>query len=262
VDAFAGPGQVRVRQKQTESGGGLFDGFEAPPDADADQLLSGSPRVALEIANPFSRYIFIELHPDRLTQLRNLEREFGKVRNIEVQKGDANTHLQALLGSGIDWRTHRAVVFPDPFGMQVPWSTIAALAQTEAIEVLVNFPLGMAIQRLLERSGKITPGRRAALDTFFGSPDWWHQVYRESEGGLFQQRDVVKFEDAGERLLGWYRERLRQAFGHGSIARLIRNTKGGHLYYLIWAGRYKQGLKGANYILSMGETIRTPHSSR
>jgi hypothetical protein len=34
--------------------------------------------------------------------------------------------LRALVKSGIDWSSHRAVVFLDPFGTQVPWSTVAA----------------------------------------------------------------------------------------------------------------------------------------
>jgi three-Cys-motif partner protein len=55
----------------------------------------------------------------------------------------------------VDWRKWRAVVFLDPFGMQVPWKTIAALAQTAAIEVFLNFPVGMSIQRLLKRSGDL-----------------------------------------------------------------------------------------------------------
>jgi hypothetical protein len=53
------------------------------------------------------------------------------------------------------------------------------------------------------------------------------------------------------RLLEWYRARLQKAFGHVSEAQLITNTRGGRLYYLIWAGPHPAGLKGANYILTM-----------
>jgi three-Cys-motif partner protein len=257
VDAFAGPGQARIRKNQTERS--LFDEFEGQSDPEANQLISGSPRVALEITTPFSRYIFIERNADRLTQLQYLEDEYRKTRKIEIYEGDANEYLRNLIDSGIDWRWRRGFIFLDPFGMHVPWSTITALAETGSIEVLVNFPLGMAIQRELERFGQITPSRRAAFDTFFGSPDWWDQVYSE-EPGFFGANHVLKFKDSGERLLGWYRARLKQAFGLVSVAKLIRNTRGGHLYYLIWAGRYEQGLKGADYILSMGETVRSPRA--
>ncbi|MCH1927434.1 hypothetical protein L6232_21780, partial [Shewanella sp. C31] len=59
--------------------------------------------------------------------------------------------------------------------------------------------------------------------------------------------------DARARLLGFYCQSLREAFGHVSQPKLIRNTKGHPLYYLIWAGPHPAGLKGANYVLSMGE---------
>jgi hypothetical protein len=44
-------------------------------------------------------------------------------------------------------------------------------------------------------------------------------------------------------------------FGHVSTARLIKNTRGNPLYYLIWAGPNSKGLTGAEYILSKGERI-------
>ena len=53
----------------------------------------------------------------------------------------------------------------------------------------------------------------------------------------------------------WYRERLRQAFGHASRAALIRNTRQGHLYYLILASANKTGVKIADDILSAVETV-------
>jgi len=168
--------------------------------------------------------------------------------------------LEAWLASGIDWRHHRAVVFLDPFGIQVPWSTIEVLARTGAIEVLINFPLGMAIQRLMTRSGEIPAGWQISLDTFFGAPDWRGLAY-EQDAGLFGQR-VRKVSDSSVKLLEWYRNRLRVAFGHVSTARLIKNTRGNPLYYLIWAGPNATALRGAEHILSKGERLSSRPSKR
>ena len=63
----------------------------------------------------------------------------------------------------------------------------------------------------------------------------------------------MKFSDSEVRLLDWYRKRLKHAFGFVSQAQLITNTRGGQLYYLIWAGPRHEGLKGADYILTMKE---------
>jgi three-Cys-motif partner protein len=111
--------------------------------------------------------------------LKALKAQHPSPRSITVKEGDANAALQEWLASGIDWSRHRSVVFLDPFGMQVPWSTIEALAKTKAMELIINFPLGMAIQRLLPKSGNIPPGWQMSLDTFFGSPEWRGLAYEE-----------------------------------------------------------------------------------
>ena len=255
VDAFAGPGLARLRTPQPSPAGPDLFGSNLEPDTEQVEFVKGSPRVALEIANPFSSYIFIDRDPQRVAELRELKAEHPSGPSITVHEGDANEALETWLASGIDWRHHRAVVFLDPFGMQVPWSTIEALANTKAIEVLINFPLGMAIQRLMTRSGEIPAGWQISLDTFFGSPDWRELAY-EKETGLFEL-GVRKVSDSGTRILGWYRSRLRAAFGHVSTARLITNTRGNPLYYLIWAGPNSTGLKGAQHILSKGKRLST-----
>jgi three-Cys-motif partner protein len=254
VDAFAGPGLSRVRKKaRATEPTGLF-GPEPESDIAETEFLKGSPRVALDIPNPFSAYIFIERDPERAAELIALKAEYGPARSIDVRVDDANAALQEWLSSGIDWKRHRAVVFLDPFGMQVPWSTIESLAATKSIEVIINFPLGMAVQRLLTRSGDIPPDWQISLDVFFGSPDWRKLTYEE-DAGLFgpQKR---KTRDSGTKLLQWYRDRLRAIFGHVSSARLIKNTRGNPLYYLIWAGPNSKGLKGAEHILGKGERLK------
>jgi three-Cys-motif partner protein len=256
VDAFAGPGKARVRTKGNPAAGleaSLFDEVEPPTNREAIEFLKGSPRVALDIQNPFTRYVFIERDPARAAELRALADEYGTGRKVSVREADAGAELQSILEANLDWSRYRAVVFLDPFGMHIPWSVVEALGRTRAIEVLVNFPLGMAIQRFLVRSGDIRVGWRETLNSFFGSPDWWEHAYEESED-LFGPK-TLKLKDSGIRLLEWYRNRLKNAFGHVSPGRLIRNTQGGHLYYLVWAGPHKKGLDGAKYILSKGEKV-------
>src|ERR1700731_3279486 len=54
VDAFAGPGLSRVRTKpKTDAPAGLF-ATDAESDNAEIEFLNGSPRVALDIENPFS----------------------------------------------------------------------------------------------------------------------------------------------------------------------------------------------------------------
>ena len=168
---------------------------------------------------------------------------------VRVRQGDANQILRERLISNreIDWKKTRAVVFLDPFGLQVPWSTIQDLAATHAIEVIINFPMGMAIQRFLECGGDIPPERQAILDEYFGTHDWYSAVYQIKQD-LFDKK-LEKVSDAGDRLTKWYRDRLRSAFGYAVTPRLVRNSNDGHLYYLLWAGPNGVGAKIADHIL-------------
>jgi three-Cys-motif partner protein len=250
IDAFAGGGLSRVRRGRQNSDAGpsllLEDIFESPVEPEEMEYLKGSPRVALELANPFTRYVFIEKARDLVVQLEALKVEFP-YRSIDVRSGDANVELLAFLARGIDRRTNRGVVFLDPFAMHVPWATVDAVAKTQWLELIVNFPLHMAINRLLTRTAEIPRTWQDRLDSTLGSAEWRDLVY-EKQTDLIGDT-MAKRGDAALRVLEWYRERLRRAFGHVSPAQLIRNTKGLPLYYLIWAGPHAKGLDGANYIL-------------
>lgn len=259
IDAFAGAGKHAVRSTSSEQDlNQLLLGISDYGQSQEEQktYLKGSPQVALELEHPFDAYVFIEKNADRIESLKALEAEYGSERAIRIIQEDCNKYLLSSVVNNpkIDWNHHRAVVFLDPFGMQVPWSTLEALASTKAIEVFLNFPVGMAIQRLLLRDqAKFTDQRRKKLDTYFGSTEWFPTLYKK-EKTLFGE-ETEKIEHSGKFLVKWYRERLRKAFGHASRAALICNTKRLHLYYLLLASPNKTGVKIANHILSAGEWV-------
>ena len=143
----------------------------------------------------------------------------------------------------ISRRTHRGVAFLDPFGAKLDWSSIQKLADTGLFEVVVNFALSMAIQRMLPNSGEVPEGWAATLDGYFGSGAWFEEVYQHREGGLFTAKGFEKRPDYSERLLKLYCTRLRAAFGHVATPRLVRSMRGAPLYYLLWAGPNKKGLE-------------------
>lgn len=259
IDAFAGAGKAPLRQyKNSTDGLPIFDEvayFTREQETQTDEYVLGSPNVALNIKHPFLEYFFIEKNPDRVGELQKLEREFGAKRKIEVLQGDANTQiLEEILRPGkYNWRKTRAVAFLDPFGMQVPWSTLVALGNTRGIELILNLPVGMAIQRLLPKSGQFSEEERKKLNDYFGSSDWEREVYDEQLGLFGFER--TKKSDSGARLALWYQSRLKEAFGYAAKPRLITNTRGTHLYYLLWAGPNATGMKIASHVLKQGKEI-------
>jgi|SRR5690242_15261038 len=74
VDAFAGPGLSRVRTTEKSSDPATLFGLENRLDEGEIEFLEGSPRVALDIANPFTSYIFVE-------------RDFATGRRVEAPCG-------------------------------------------------------------------------------------------------------------------------------------------------------------------------------
>jgi three-Cys-motif partner protein len=254
VDAFAGGGTATVRGTQRPA---LADAslFCDAPDPEQQEFIRGSPRIALELANPFSTYVFIDASGARVAELEAIKAEYGSARNIHVRPGLAEDEIAWVLKQNIRRSTHRGFAFLDPFGAHIGWASIQSLADTKLFEVLINFPLHMAIVRLMKNDGKISGADRAQLDSFFGSDEWLEDVYEQKQDLL--GLSTRKRDDYMSRLLTRYRSMLKNAFGYVSEPRLIRNTKNSPLYYLLWAGPNRKGLDGANYILGMGERLAT-----
>lgn len=167
IDAFAGTGYRDARRDDRSEDASqallLPDLAEAEPQA----LLDGSARLALKTEPRFDRYVFIERSPERCAQLELLKQEFPDLaKDIQVRRGDANSEIQDLCGK--DWSSHRAVLFLDPYGMQVDWTTVEAIARTKAIDLWVLFPLGIGVNRLLTKSGDIPDSWRRRLNLLLG----------------------------------------------------------------------------------------------
>jgi len=263
VDAFAGGGRAVVR-RESQRLAPTASLFVEKPEVDAEQreLVDGSPRVALNVANPFDRYVFIDPDPARADELEAMKSEYGTSREIDVLRTDAAAGIAWVCARPILKATHRGIAFLDPFGAKLDWASVQQLADTGLFEVVINFGLNMTIQRMLPNTGEVPDAWAKTLDAYFGTRAWFAEVYRDRPGGLFDASGFEKHPDYSERLLELYRARLKGAFGHVSTPRLIRNTKGVPLYYLVWAGPHRKGLEGADYILKMGERLKGRGANR
>ncbi|NJL09185.1 MAG: three-Cys-motif partner protein TcmP [Methylacidiphilales bacterium] len=184
--------------------------------------------------------------------LEGLQSEYPE-RRINVQIGDGNALIKQMLPI-VDGRNKRGVAFLDPYGPHLEWSTLQDLGATKHFEVIINFPLGMAINRLITRSGEIPEKWRADLNSCFGSGEWENLVYDERPT-LFGESNRQKVDDAAKRLLEYYVRRLKGIFGYVATPSVVRNTRGSPLYYMIWAGPHPLGHKIADHVLKLGERI-------
>ena len=137
VDAFAGGGRAIIRAAPSPDLAPLIDENQA--DAEQVELIKGSPRVALDLANPFTRYVFIEPDAARSAELEALRVEYAKSRHIDCRHESAAAGIDWLVAQNISRRTHRGIAFLDPFGAGLDWRTIQRLANTGLFEVVINF---------------------------------------------------------------------------------------------------------------------------
>jgi three-Cys-motif partner protein len=239
IDAFAGSGyRSGGPEPGTTSPNLLFpDLAEAAPQA----LLDGSARLALKTKPRFDRYIFIERSPRRCRELEGLKAEFPDLgEDIRIEQGEANERIQAMCRK--DWSSRRAVVFLDPYGMQVEWETIKAIAGTQAIDLWLLFPLGVGVNRLLARSGEIPPAWRARLDKLLGRQDWYDRFYRvESEPNLFGTKEDHVVKATTETIGRDFVERLHEVFPGVAEPAVLRNSARCPLYLLCFAASNRKG---------------------
>jgi len=254
IDAFAGSGFRAPEQRRGEQAPQLsFD----DPDPDGDNFLKGSTRIALEVEPQFDRYIFVELNRTHAGVLEALKGEYS-TRDIEVIRQDANAYLNDWCRT-MDRRHDRAVVFLDPFGMEVEWATIQCLADTEAIDLWYLFPLS-GVNRLLTRDWPPPQTWKDRLTLTFGTSEWERAFYRARETATFFGTKVENVKETD--FLGiteFTVERLRTAFpAVAPRPRVLLNPKQNNpLFLLCFASAskvestQKAALNIASYILSM-----------
>ncbi len=239
VDAFAGSGIRSSDVDDAESQDGLL--FEE--DRDALGFMKGSARVALEIEPPFHHYLFIEKDPVFATELENLRSDFSNLADrIEIRNGDANTVLVEWI-ERTSWQGQRAVVFLDPYGMQVEWQTIEAIARTKAIDLWLLFPLGQGVNRLLTRDGPPPQAWANRLTTMFGTESWRDAFYRPSDQlELFSDGPQLEKSASFDSIMQFFLDRLNSEFAMVAPNPLVlRNSRNNPIFLLCFASANEKG---------------------
>lgn len=249
IDAFAGTG-YRSSGGDKEQAALNFPEFHS--------LAKGSARIALEVQPEFDEYIFIEKNRNRFEELKKLQDTFPSKRGrMTFEKEDANTAIVNICNK-IDWRNNRAVLFLDPYGMAVDWSTIEDVAATKAIDLWYLFPAGMGVDRCLTSDANISPEHRKAMNRLLGRTNWFDAFYKASRTpDLFGEITAGWIKDCNIPRIGeYFINRLNSIFpGVGKKGYPLLNSTGYCMYILFFAcsnpdPRAKNlALKIANHIL-------------
>jgi three-Cys-motif partner protein len=215
-DAFAGSGE----REFTHERGGIFVG---EPLHLVTATLAGSTRRALAIEPPFHHFIFNEPDRERNRALQRLKRE-NPDRDIQILDGDANVVLKRFFGapqwSASKYQKARAVVFLDPYALQVEWATLETLAKTQAVDVWYLFPL-RDVTRQLARSRSGVGPKAPKLDRVL-SPRWT-ELYalpppeELQQISLFEPTSIDQERNATQQQIeAWFRKQLQTIFAYAS----------------------------------------------
>lgn len=244
IDAFAGTGYRSVIEVSQ-------DGRFRPtiPELEIDdtvRLLDGSARMALQVDPGFHKYIFIEKCRKRCQELASLKLEYpDRADRISIREGDANDEIKKLCHA--NWANHRAVMFLDPYGLQVDWETVQAIAETRAVDLWILFPLGIGVNRMLVRDGNIPTAWRRRLDTFLGTTEWYDEFYRIESRADLLGADYARISRQGIDFIGrFFIDRLKSVFpGVADNPAILRNSTNCPMYMFCFAVANPNGVKPA-----------------
>jgi three-Cys-motif partner protein len=249
IDAFAGSGTLPISSPK-----GLF-----AEQIESEEFVKGSALRALNLSRKFSKYIFIEDKKSKIDELRSQVQELsGLEGRVEFIHGDAHTEVMKLCPH-LTRQNVRALVFLDPFGNQIGWDCLAALAATQHVDVWYLFPAMLGVYRQIGSvNAKMQSEQEASLTKLFGPNDWRKAFIVRSEiADLFGQTEVAEKIASVEDITRFKISCLKEIFDGGVSDKWLPLGRGGaHWYSLIFAmanpsaSAKKAGHAIANHIMS------------
>jgi three-Cys-motif partner protein len=227
LDAFAGEGAGRDRLTNAE-----FD---------------GSARIAAAAAATndsgfcFTYLRFVELNRTHADDIRREFRSDFPGRDIDVVPGDCNVEIPRILAEmSNDLTWYPTFAFLDPFGIELRWDTIRALAdhkreRTYKVELFMLFATP-AIMRIAGLDpDKAVPDAGARLTGLFGCEGWRPIVDA-------RRRRLIGGDQAREAFANVMRWRLVHDLGYQRTHVLeFKNSRGAPLYHMLFASDHEAG---------------------
>jgi three-Cys-motif partner protein len=159
VDLFAGAGRARLRE--------------------SEKIVPSSALLALQIKDPFDRYIFCERDLLLLDSLRQRVAYIAPAVQAHFIPGDVNgavDQISQLIPTGA-----LSFCFADPFGVNLRLETVRRLAQGRRMDFLILLALQMDAIRNQAHYGKQEIRR---LDEFLGNTEWREEWRSAKKKGI------------------------------------------------------------------------------
>jgi three-Cys-motif partner protein len=198
----------------------------------------------------FDYYYFIDKNESSLQKLKEKIGDNFKDKNIIYRPGDANDQISDL-AKALKKKDLAALIFLDPFGMQIDWNSIAKLKGTRS-DVWILVPTGVVVNRLLDRAAKLDFSDK--LISFFGMTieEIKAHFYEERKvQTLFGEADITtKVSQPIEKIARLYAGRMKEIWKFVTEDPLVlMNRNGTPIFHFIFASNKKSAIKIANQII-------------
>lgn len=244
-DGFAGSG---TKELKTE----LYKQLKITEEE--ERIYKGAAERVLTLDNDlaFDYYYFIDKKESSLEKLKaklNSKFDLSK-RKIEYRSGDAN-HWIHELAAALKTNKYAALVFLDPFGMQIDWKSIAELKGTRS-DVWILVPTGVIVNRLLDRAGELKYIEK--LQSFFGLKEdeikglFYKQEIKQTLFG--EEESISKISKPIEKISKIYAERMKTIWTYVTEEPLrLDNRNGVPLFHFVFASNNASAIKIAKQII-------------
>lgn len=245
-DGFAGSGSRKDKKSELYTQLKLTIEDEIVYKGSAERVLSIRDNLS------FDFYYFIDTNKKSIQKLeiklKSLDAAKGKL--LAFRDGDSNKWIFEL-ASTLKTNKYSALIFLDPFGMQIDWKSIENLKGTRS-DIWILVPTGVIVNRLLDKRGKLHS--RTKLEAFFGLDE---QVIRnefyktELQETLFGETEITrKVIKPIEKIANLYLRQLNTIWDY-TIDKPLRldNNHGFPIFHFAFASNNKNAVKIANQVV-------------
>lgn len=254
-DGFAGSGSRSEDDRKHEAENFLEIFGEETVDTGELSVYQGAAERVVKLEQTmrgFDYYYFVDMFDKNCTKLK-LKLEAYPTKGYKVfRQGDANDMIRQLADAMNEDKKLKALVFLDPFGMQIDWTSIVTLA-SKGIDLWVLLPTGVIINRLLKRDGTLMYPE--TLERFFGiSKDEIKKRFYERKVDLDLFTDVcekyVKISDSIAKIADLFCERISDLFDYVTPKPLVlKNDNNVSIYHFVCASNNQTAVKIAQDII-------------
>lgn len=231
-----------------------FDGFAGSGTIENSQVIEGVATKVLSLSHShqFDMYYFVDKKEKNAENLRRLIKENFPNKKTYVVAEDCNKKIIDMCNFLNKNKNYRALVFLDPYGMQIEWSSLVALKNL-GVDMWILVPTGQGVNRLLKKDGNISDAWWQRLERFLGMKrDEIYQIfYKENrQQTLFgDEIQISKYENSIQKLGNLYKDRLKTLFKFVSNPLIMKNKRNTTLFHFFLASNNSAAQKIANDIV-------------